>query len=507
MSLSVVFNNRNFIGTVSLPIQPIVKRYSWNMTGGPEKAYLSFPMGADMWDLFKLLRCGVEIYGGDGRLNWWGYVNRIMIPHGEQRIGMGLDMMFNSVVFTYGSGDSAADTAEAEDTESKAAYGIKEKKLFDSNATQAQAEQARSLYLAQHRFPPTEVEFSGGDGMAQIECYGWYQTLDWRYYFTSGFGDLDTSEQITNAVSSYAQFLAGSIVENTSGISTDSDRDGRQTTLTCINQLLRAGTTNLRPLLATVDPNRYLHLYERAAYPYGIGDYLLAPDGNLVTPLGSIVEPEHCICANWVQIKDTPLQNTANANVQAFFIEVAEYNAETDKCTYRPADAFEQVRLAKYIKDVIKDPKDPDIPPITTPTFAIDTYAYYTLQDGSVTSYTNTGVIYDVNDYSSGSAVNMTMTVAQDGLYMVGCDIWDNSGSLGNAVWCLIYGVTETNLAGSSEYTWGTYDTGIPEAAAAAVGVSSLSANDTLTIYGLANYSDVSQSAPHQFHWYVLKIA
>ena len=510
-TFSIAFYNRNF--TVRLPVSTPVKvmRYSHHMIGGPDKAYLSAPADADKWELINLLRCRIEIYGGDGRLNWWGYVNRVTIPHGEQRIGAGLDNMFNSITFSYGSGTTGGVTEAAVNTISTGTYGVKEKKLFDSNATLAQALQARNIYLAQHALPSTEIEFSGGENTVQIECYGWYKSLDWQYYSNIGTNEWETTTIIQDILAAKAQLIAGSVIENTSGINSNENRDGQRTSMDYINQLLSAGTANVRPLLATVDRDRNLHVYERPALS-GVA-YLLATDGSLITPLGRIVEPEHCICAAWVQIKDVPSQHTGNSSVQPFFIETAEYNAETDKTTYRPAGAYEQTRLAQYIKDVSHPGGETDFPPpVTTAVYAVDSFAYYALHNGVISSYSNTGVIYDVQDYSDSDSVFMTMTVSQDGLYLVGANIWDKSGDATTpitrrCVWCLIYGVTETNLGGSSPYVYGTYNPDAAEAAASAVGFSLLNGGDTLTFLGMGNYTDTTSTVPDQFHWFVMKIA
>jgi len=278
--MDAVFYNRDFSHRISPPVEFAVERYSWNMIGGPERAYLNAPRSADDWDWMKLLRCPVEIWD-EGKPLWWGYVNRVTIPVGdEQRLGLGLDELYNSVVVSYGDGETSAAT----DAQSIAEYGTKETRLNNTYATTDEADQTRDIYLADHQYARPEIEFSGGSDIISLECYGWYSTLGWKFYSAAATtADIENTTQISNIVDNAGQFLNGAIVENTAGISSIVYRDGHSTALTYINQLLNAGTSNTRPLLAYVDVDRYLHVYERQPEPpTNNPDYLLRGDGKLI---------------------------------------------------------------------------------------------------------------------------------------------------------------------------------------------------------------------------------
>jgi len=327
-----------------------VDRYSWNAIGGPERAYLKASAPADKWDLMDLLRAPVEIWD-NGKCLWWGYVNKVTSPHGErQRIGMSLDEMYNYVIVSYAEGDTAAAT----DATSIAEYGQKETRINNLNAIQTEAQQLRGLYLADHLNAVREIEYTGGNDEINIECYGWYSTLGWKYYSTTDTSNIDNATQISTIVSGSGQFFISTIIEQVAGITSNNYRDGRSTALTYVNELLAAGTSNVRPMLAYVDRQRVLHVYERTAEPpVNKPDYLLDGNGQLLKPTGDKVPANECKVAIWVKPKDVPGALSGFSTMGSIFIQSAEYNHARKETTYRFANAYEQIRLAKYIADVV----------------------------------------------------------------------------------------------------------------------------------------------------------
>src|SRR3990172_434512 len=324
--MNVIFYNRDFSHTLPLPasVAVTVERYSHHMIGGPEHAYLRLSLGADRWETMKLLRAPLEIWD-EGKCLWWGYVNKVTVPNGQkQRIGLGLDELYNYVIVAYADGDTAAGS----DTNSISEYGQKEIRLNNTNATQTEAEQSRGLYLADHQDAREELEFSGGNQEIAVECYGWYSTLGWKHYTDADATNTENTTQISAMVTAAGQFFAGSIIEATAGITSNENRDGHSTALTYINQLLNAGTTNVRPLLARVDRQRYLHVYERSAEPpTNAPDYLWRGDGKLETPLGQIVPDKECKTAVWAKPKDIPSTLGGFSAIGSFFFYLPPYRS------------------------------------------------------------------------------------------------------------------------------------------------------------------------------------
>jgi len=344
--MDVVFLGRNFSDKMPITIPVQVERYSWHMTGGPERATLKAPVTADKWELTKLLRVPVEIYGDDGRPKWWGFVGRVTIPHNNQMVGVGLDEMYNDITIDYNGGST-----DNTDPQSISMYGTKQYRLAALNSTSDAATNIMNVYLADHKYPRSELELSGGNSNIRIECYGWYSTLGWKYYeVSSSSNNVDNATQISTIVASAGQFINGTILEDTAGVTSDKGRDGKSTALTYVNELLGAGTSNVLPLLATVDRNRYLHVYEQKSEPNTEKLHLLDEDNRLITKLGRVVPDQDCNVALWVRMKGVPNIIGGYAAMRPFFIARAEYDAEKDKTRYEPADGYEQRRLAKYLE-------------------------------------------------------------------------------------------------------------------------------------------------------------
>lgn len=364
--MNIVFYNRNFTGTVFHNFDIRVERYSHTMLGGPDKATFKIKSNADKWELMKFLRCPVEIYGADGGVKWWGYVDRVTLPHGVNRIGKGLDEMYNSITTKHDAGTLTAST----DAQSVAEYGEKEFVINLESASATDAAVYQAIYLDKHKRPVQELELSGGTDEIIMECYGWWHSLSWCYYSNASVVVTENTTQIRNIITACGQFIEGVIVNGvgvpidwtngaviewddanepiewdsggaSSGMTSVPTRDGSNTALAYIMELLNAGSVNIRPMLAYVDKFRWLHVYERNLESV---EFIMRNDGDLETKLGKIVEPENCLSAVWVGMKGAP-----PAAIDPFFIERAEW--VDGKVHYTSAESFAATRLDRYIQD------------------------------------------------------------------------------------------------------------------------------------------------------------
>ena len=276
-----IFYNRDFTDRLPLPAgaRATVERYENNMIGGPKTAIVRILRTADRWDYRKLLRCPVKIQGADGKLKWWGMVNSVIIPQGDQRFGYSLDSMFNYIQIRYGQ-DSL--TEAASDAVSIAEYGQKELITRSYDLTGLEAAQLRGVQLAKKSQPQKEIEFTGGDNDVIIECIGWHDTFRWKNYTNTTESNVSNTTQISTIATATGQFIQGVLIENAAGVVSNQARDARDG-LSCINELLQAGTSNNRPLLAKIDEERYFHVYEQSAEPPAGGepDYIMRSDSRL----------------------------------------------------------------------------------------------------------------------------------------------------------------------------------------------------------------------------------
>lgn len=345
--MNVIFQNRDFSEKTAQTELATVNRLGWKAIGGPDKASLSMPAGIDRWEAMKLLRCPVRIYADDGSIVWWGFVSRVSVPHGEIKIGLTLDKMTNSVAVHYANlpdgnqtPNSAPLTTWANDFVSQAEYGIKERIYQLSQGNETQANARRDTLFSRNRYPVATVDLSGGTDQISIDCQGWWNTLDWRYYSDSNTDSLATTSQIQNILVARGQFLDGVTILNESGISSNRNRDGRETALHIIEELLASGTNLGQRMLAQITQERraLIHIPTDT-------QYLVRQDGRIETNLGIVQPAWKNICGAWAMVKDAPPVLGGYAALQPFLIESMEYAPDLDKVTYRAAGEYDQILM------------------------------------------------------------------------------------------------------------------------------------------------------------------
>ncbi len=191
MSFSIRIMERNFQNPLTLPkVDFKPERYSFHAIGGPKSATIQIK-GANeraVWELLEYLRCPVEILDDRESCVWWGYVNSVEINVGSLKVGVSLEEMHNQIAVMYSEGNAKAMTAFAYDGVSVATYGTKELVATLSEANQAMAEAFRSnlLNAAKYPIPIIDITDRRSDLTATLNCFGWFRTLDWKYYARSG---------------------------------------------------------------------------------------------------------------------------------------------------------------------------------------------------------------------------------------------------------------------------------------------------------------------------------
>jgi len=167
--------------------------YSWDVTGGPDRAMIPV-QGEDvaLWEFIELLRCPVEIYSQ--RLMkrvWWGFLHDVTINVGDGiQVTVSLEQMGNrvAVVYSYvepGSNEvgTRLTTGYAQNDDSVATYGTKEKRLSMPGMQTAAAEQLRDTELDLRKYPRVGIDFMGlgKRGSGKLGCRGWKHTLGWQF--------------------------------------------------------------------------------------------------------------------------------------------------------------------------------------------------------------------------------------------------------------------------------------------------------------------------------------
>jgi len=304
------FLRRDFGADLSTPhLSWRVERFSWRAIGGPHQARIT--AGGDLtalWGLAETLRCPIELLDDHGEARWWGYVAEVEVQVEGLALTAALDTMANriAVAYAYSSGDavgSRATTAWAQDDESVAEFGTVERLESSSSEDSTTAAQLRDVLLERLKWPQTALRLSPGGGAgATLTCRGWWDTLRWRHYDNPDITPIETTAQVAAIVTSVGEFLAGTVIEDASGVMISPYEDGDRTAQAVIDDLLARGTTADRRLLAQVTRERYLRLYEEPAA--GAADYLLLGDGTLRDRWNNRLAPGDLPAGVWARLKD-----------------------------------------------------------------------------------------------------------------------------------------------------------------------------------------------------------
>lgn len=170
-------------------LQPL--QISWTALGGCEQASLRLEgshLGLEAWQSY--LGNPVEIVDAFGRLRWWGWLEAVRQDMPGARLCYDLARMANRVAVGYYSiqtGDSFGEwqqTNWADDPESQALFGVKEKIINGGFLTREQAEHWRDLELHRWRLPKLQAEPAhkeANQGISLI-CKGWMHRLNWRVW-------------------------------------------------------------------------------------------------------------------------------------------------------------------------------------------------------------------------------------------------------------------------------------------------------------------------------------
>ena len=150
-------------------------------------------------------------------------------------------------------------------------------------------------------------------------------------------GEQETTEQIEDIITTAGQFLEGVKIENASGIWTPPYRTGERTALDYLNDLLLAGVSGGKRLLASVDRNRQVRIYQEPNL--SAFDYLVSRDGDITDYLGNPVPSAQTPAGVWMRLKDViPASITSGmtADPSKVFVDEIMWDAKTGRIHPRP---------------------------------------------------------------------------------------------------------------------------------------------------------------------------
>lgn len=190
--LSVALYKTDFSARLDLPgLKLVATPISWRHIGGPDSATI---VGKGDWDADEaanLLRCPVEIFAENGDCVWWGYVDNVRVIDGAVEYGIGMESVANDIMVLYPK--SAARAVQIQTYWSSTIYGTsdsmtllgtKQKQTTTNAPKQSAGDALRDTLLQAYQWPRPIIRHSptSKDRRIELNCKGWYDTLNWKYY-------------------------------------------------------------------------------------------------------------------------------------------------------------------------------------------------------------------------------------------------------------------------------------------------------------------------------------
>jgi hypothetical protein len=314
-------------------------RWSWRLPGGCHSATV-LAKGGEALAALGWLGCGIDIYT-DEHTVWHGYIESVKIQ--EYGVSASLEELANrvAVIYSYvepGSNDVGERrmTAWLEDTLSVQEWGRFELLASVDGASDVAAEGLRQQLLDTYAWP--ELDFSdytpsaATTVTAELQCRGWWSALDRYYYAQTTPGSVDVAQKIAT-IASAADWLAGTIIETSAGVSVSGTADGETTALDQIEHLLRMrGNTKIN---AEIAHGRILRIYAEPGFSMD-NALSIRPDG-IYTALGQKLTGQQA--TGWAEIQQPfPLQlSTGSVRWRReVWIEEASYDARRGEYSWRP---------------------------------------------------------------------------------------------------------------------------------------------------------------------------
>lgn len=171
----------------------------------------TYDSDADFW--FERLGCSVKIYIDNPVMPAWeGFINRVNYALGALTYTASLDELANRVSVTYSAPGLAANplnTTAINNTASQAIYGIKEGALdgyLIEGGIVTKFTNLQAMVLNNQAYPQKSTIFNPqgqGGGLLNVECLGWYHTLQWAKYVETVATAVDADVIMTDVLAAY----------------------------------------------------------------------------------------------------------------------------------------------------------------------------------------------------------------------------------------------------------------------------------------------------------------
>ena len=171
----------------NMTVSPV--NFSFHAQRGFDRAEFSVSGEVDdLFDILEYLSYVIKINDKTGNLKWAGYIVEATVTTKGFTVGFNLSQMYNRVrvkySFTNLNGENEDGTTTwAENADSIARFGIKEKTLTMSDTKVDAANAKRDTFLTGHANPVSIITFETSDvAFATMVAVGAWNLLDWNYY-------------------------------------------------------------------------------------------------------------------------------------------------------------------------------------------------------------------------------------------------------------------------------------------------------------------------------------
>ena len=289
----------------------------------------------------------VQVYDDSLTCIWEGFVNAITANYGPLAITRGplLDIA-NRVSITY-SGvaydeddnpifGTSITTAEEDDTDSQALWGIVPIVLSTGSAVDADAEDIRDTYLEQHKMPRTSKQWrsdASGETSVEVSCLGYVHWLNWPYNTVAVGGEENTSAKIVNVLAdtpnvAWLAFDTTNVTENT--LQVPAWEDENNLAWSVIKGIVARGDATLNRWLFGVYADLEAY-YVAAPTTLEYQQRLSQPRTRIEHAGGDEVYPWNVLPGKWMLLPDFLIGQAAELNLRddprAMFIEQVQYTA------------------------------------------------------------------------------------------------------------------------------------------------------------------------------------
>lgn len=305
----------------------------------------------------------IVAYSPDGLVVWEGFVNSVRLTLGglQKTIGPVLEIANNvrliySFITTGGQDIGLRlTTADADDADSQARYGILEKVLSTGGVTSTNADQLRDMYLLERARPQRSDDFTigGGGTGVELDCAGYVRRLETYAYDDSALGVSAIETKIATVLDDDPNNILGSsnALLEASGLNVLSFDDDNRVAMNVIKELVQLGNSSADRMLFGVYANRqsrYQAVVQQTDYAQSLGD----TGQRIYTELGALIEPWYVLPGKWLRITDVLVgraQDTTDLrdDPRFMFIETATFTAPDGIALRGGKDSRLDQRLAR----------------------------------------------------------------------------------------------------------------------------------------------------------------